>query len=552
MTTTFAIAMKRKNLLLGFYQLGEHLKKVTNGTALWRDVTKKHELVRNLHYGFGVCPLRSVMTGLFRGTRVLLWQNVTHGKAFCLEEGRVMTGQKAQVWVVDDDAEMRSMLSDFLQTLGYQVSTFPRADEAETYLSKMNPENPPVDLIISDLRMPGMSGLEFLDALSNRGVAVPLVLMTAFGSIETAIEAMRKGAYDYIVKPLKLAELKVVAERALEFRQLKRDNKILRDQVSRTRTFEGILGKSKKMQAVFDIISRVAQTSANVLVTGESGTGKEMVARALHETSQRAKAPFVAINCSAIPENLLESELFGHAKGAFTGAIQQKIGLFEAANGGTLFLDEIGDMNIDLQAKLLRVIQERKVRPIGETRDREIDVRIVAATHKDLKAATKTGSFREDLYYRLAVIPVVLPPLREREDDILILGEFFLKKYSALHGIRKNGFSKDAIQSLYRRRWPGNVRELENAIERAVILGHSNLIESADLPHADEETADGFFSAMKNALPPLEELEREYIKFVLEKTGGHKEKAAQILGINRRTLYRKDLGEEFSQKQEHE
>lgn len=454
-----------------------------------------------------------------------------------------MIDQKPQIWVIDDVEDMRSLLSEFLQAQGYQVSTFARADEAAQFLSKMNRTKPPVDLILSDIKMPGMDGVEFLNTVLQQGFMIPVVLMTAYGSIESAIEALKKGAYDYITKPLKLAELKVVVERALEIRQLKIDNKILREQVTKQRSFDGIIGKSKKMQDVFEIIGRVAQTSANVLINGESGTGKEMVARALHETGPRAKKPFVAINCSAIPENLLESELFGHVKGAFTGAMHQKTGLIESANGGTLFLDEIGDMNVELQAKLLRVIQERKVRPVGDTKNHDVDVRIVAATHKDLKTAIKDGKFREDLFYRLCVIPLALPPLREREDDILLLAEYFLQKYSALHGISKNGFSKDAIEGLYRRTWRGNVRELENAIERAVILGRGTSIENTDLPQGEEGNFDGFFSALKTSLPSLEELEREYMKFVLEKTGGHKEKAAQILGVNRRTLYRKDLGD---------
>lgn len=448
---------------------------------------------------------------------------------------------QAQLWVVDDDSGMRSLLCEFFQSQGYAVSTFSRADTAVELL--LSPQAPNVDLIISDIRMPGMTGLEFMDTLVSRGIHTPIILMTAFGSIDSAIEAMRKGAYDYIVKPLKLAELKVVAERALELRRLKQDNKVLRQEVNRSRVFEGIIGKSKKMQSVFDVISRVAQTTANVLITGESGTGKEMVARATHEASPRARNAFVAINCAAIPESLLESELFGHTKGAFTGALSEKVGLFEAANGGTLFLDEIGDLNIDLQAKLLRVIQERKVRPVGDTKARDIDVRLVAATHRDLKAAISENKFREDLYYRLSVIPISLPPLREREEDVLLLSDHFLKKYCALHGIQKSGFSRDALQVLCRRAWPGNVRELENAVERAVILSTSEAIEASDLPGVEEQNVGSFMAGVKASLPTLSELEKEYMKYVLEKTGGHKEKAAQILGINRRTLYRKDLDE---------
>ncbi len=459
-----------------------------------------------------------------------------------------MKVQIAQVWVIDDDEGMRMLLSDFLSSQNYAVSTFSRADEAHKYLKQMTGDYSAVDLIISDIRMPGMSGLEFLDEMLSQNFSVPIVLMTAFGSIESAIDAMKKGAYDYIVKPLKLAELRVIAERALELRRLRRDNKIMRDHFKTQRSCVGIVGKSKKMQDVFATIERVAQTSANVLITGESGTGKEMVARALHEAGTRANKPFVAINCAAIPELLLESELFGHEKGAFTGALHQKIGLLESANGGTVFLDEIGDMNADLQAKLLRVIQERKVRPVGNNKLHDIDVRIIAATHKNLKNEIENGKFREDLFYRLSVIPLHLPPLRERDDDILVLADFFMKKYSAMHNIFKSGFSVDAIQSLYEHPWRGNVRELENALERAVILGKGHCIEKCDLPALEENAFGGFFASIKNNLPSLAEVEKEYINFVIARSGGSKEKAAKILGINRRTLYRKDIEAESNEK----
>jgi two-component system response regulator HydG len=326
----------------------------------------------------------------------------------------------------------------------------------------------------------------------------------------------------------------------MEHRKLQRDNTALRQEVKRAWSVSGIIGKSPGMKAVFDLVNRVSQATANVLVTGESGTGKEMVARAIHESGPRARKPFVAINCTAIPETLLESELFGHAKGSFTGAIQRKRGLFEEADGGTLFLDEIGDMNVQLQSKLLRVIQEKKVRAVGENMDKSVDVRIVAATHKDLKAAIKDGRFREDLYYRLSVIPIVIPPLRHRKEDIPLLAEHFLKKYAATNNLKVKGFTKRAMGKLVGLRWDGNVRELENVVERAVVLAMNPLIDEADIPSSSAANAEQFFGGATDDFPTIDQLEKRYIQVVLEKTAGRKDKAAQILGINRRTLYRKE------------
>ncbi|MGE0616424.1 MAG: sigma-54-dependent transcriptional regulator, partial [Bacteriovoracia bacterium] len=360
---------------------------------------------------------------------------------------------KGRIVIVDDDKEMRSLLEDFAVHEGYDVRVFPLAADA---LSALGPdgelnastESGDVDVIISDIRMPKMDGLEFSEQLQKLRPEIPVILITAFGSIETAIEAMRRGAFHYVVKPFKLAEMAVNLDRALEHRKLQRDNTALRREVKRSWSMGGIVGKSGGMKGVFDLVQRVSQATANILITGESGTGKEMVARAIHENGARARKPFVAINCTAIPETLLESELFGHAKGSFTGAIQRKRGLFEEADGGTLFLDEIGDMNIQLQSKLLRVLQEKKVRAVGENIDKNVDVRIVAATHKDLKAAIKDGRFREDLYYRLSVIPIVIPPLRNRKEDIPLLAEHFLNKYAATNNANVKGFTKRAMNRL--------------------------------------------------------------------------------------------------------
>jgi len=450
-----------------------------------------------------------------------------------------------RVVIVDDDREMRSLLEDFLTNEGYTVHTFPVATDALAALSpggKLAPETSDgdVDVIISDIKMPQMDGLEFTTRLKGVRPEIPIILITAFGSIETAIEAMRLGAFHYVVKPFKLAEMAVNLVRAVEHRKLQRDNTALRREVKRNWALGDVIGKSPAMKEVFDLVNRVSQAMANVLITGESGSGKEMVARAIHQGGPRAGKPFIAINCTAIPETLLESELFGHAKGSFTGAIQRKRGLFEEAEGGTLFLDEIGDMNVSLQSKLLRVIQERKVRAVGDNVARDVDVRIIAATHKDLKAAIKDGRFREDLYYRLSVIPILIPPLRNRKEDIPLLAEHFLHKYAAANHSKVKGFTKRAMAKLMNLRWEGNVRELENVVERAVVLSTQPLIDEADIPTPETQSPEQFFATATGDFPTIEQLERRYMGLVLEKTGGRKDKAAQILGINRRTLYRKE------------
>jgi len=452
---------------------------------------------------------------------------------------------KGRILIVDDELEMRSLLEDFLKQEGYDAISSPSAVDALSFLASggkwaADSTNGDIDLIISDIKMPQMDGLTFAGQLQNLRPEIPVILITAFGSIETAIEAMKRGAYDYIVKPFKLAEMGVNVDRAMEHRKLLRDNTALRDEVKKTWSMGSVIGKSTAMKSVFDLVARVAQATANVLVTGESGTGKEMVARAIHDQGPRRTKPFIAINCTAIPESLLESELFGHAKGSFTGAINRKRGLFEEADGGTLFLDEIGDMNVLLQSKLLRVIQEKKVRAVGENIDRPVDVRIIAATHKDLKSAIRDGRFREDLYYRLSVIPIVIPPLRHRQDDIPILAEYFLKKYAATNKSSVRGFTKRAISKLIGQKWEGNVRELENVVERAVVLCTQPLIDEVDIPTPESANAETFFGHATTDFPTLEQLERRYIELIVEKTAGRKDKASQILGINRRTLYRKE------------
>lgn len=452
---------------------------------------------------------------------------------------------KGRIVIIDDEQEMRSLLEDSLAADGYQVIAYSSAPAALAALApggalSVDQESGDLDLIISDIKMPQMDGLEFTRLARELRPEIPVILITAFGSIETALEAMKLGAFHYVVKPFRLAEIAVLVQKALEHRRLTRDNSALIREMRQGWSLDGIIGKSASMHQVFDLVERVAQAQANVLITGESGTGKERVARAIHTRGPRAKAPFVAINCTAIPETLLESELFGHAKGAFTGAHQRKKGLFEEAEGGTLFLDEIGDMNVQLQAKLLRVIQEREVRAVGETQGRQVNVRIVAATHKDLKAAIREGLFREDLFYRLSVIPIVIPPLRHRREDIPLLADHFLRKYAASNQSKVSGFTRRAMTRLLGLRWEGNVRELENVVERAVVLCQGQWVDESDLPEPVPSTSEDFFASGTRDFPTLEELELRYIRTVLEKTGGKKEQAAQILGINRRTLYRKE------------
>lgn len=453
------------------------------------------------------------------------------------------------ILVIDDDSAMRSMVVDFLRGEGHFVSEAALATEAlrrieanELNVSDADTsQSRKIDLVISDLSMPEMNGIDFISKFRALAPQIPIILVTAFGTIETAIEAIRRGAFDYTTKPFKLAEMSITVARALKYRDLHLENLRLQSEIQQTQSFAKIIGKSPGMREVFDLIRRVAPATANVLITGESGTGKERVARAVHDEGPRRVKRFVAINCTAIPEALLESELFGHAKGSFTGAIAKKRGLFEEAEGGTIFLDEIGDMNLALQGKLLRVIQEKKIRAVGDNVDHDIDVRIVAATHKDLKAAIKNGTFREDLYYRLSVIPITIPPLRHRREDIPLLADHFLKKYSISNHSPVKSFSTEAVNRLMNMPWEGNVRELENIVERAVVLTRGHVIEATDLPNAGEGDVESFFGSTQNGtLPTLEEIERRYFKFVLDKTAGRKEKAAQILGVNRRTLYRKE------------
>lgn len=447
-----------------------------------------------------------------------------------------MTEEWGAVLVVDDDAEMRELVSDVLSGRGHQITTAGSGQEALKLLAEQD-----FAVVLTDLRMKGMLGTELLNEIKRLHPDIGVILMTAFGSVETAVEAMKHGASDYLTKPVKSEEIIRVVERAVRESALRREVSRLRKEVHKEYSFHHILGKSKAIQGVFDLIRRVADGPTNVLITGESGTGKELVAKAIHYNSDRKDAPFVPVNCAAIPEQLLESELFGHMRGAFTDAKADKRGLFEEAQKGTLFLDEISELPLMLQAKLLRAIQEKEIRRVGANKPIAVDVRIIAATNLHLAEEVKAKRFRDDLYYRLNVIELKLPPLRERREDIPILVEAFLKKCADARGKNVKGVSESALAMLMDYDWPGNVRELENVIERAVTLSRGETISPDDLPTAvqgargDRRVLD---EAAEKTLS-LHEIEKEYIKKILEKTGGNKYQAAHALGIDRKTLYRK-------------
>jgi two-component system, NtrC family, response regulator AtoC len=453
-----------------------------------------------------------------------------------LEDATAM-GTTGEILVVDDDAHMRELIVKVLAREGYSVRSLPRGQEVLQAL-----QDEPVDLIISDIRMPEMDGLTLLQEVKRMAPETSVLIMTAFGSIDTAVQAIKAGAYDYVTKPFKMDEIIVVVRRAVEERHLRAEVRALREEVSTKYNFSNILGKSKPMLDLFTLIKKVASSRSTVLIQGKSGTGKELVAKALHYNSPRRERPLVTVNCSAIPKDLLESELFGHLKGAFTGAIANKRGLFEEADGGSLFLDEIGELSPELQVKLLRVLQEREIRRVGDTRTISVDVRLIAATNRDLTQAVKEGIFREDLYYRLNVIPIVLPDLKDRTEDIPVLATHFLMKYAKEADPPLEGIAKDAMRLMLEYDWPGNVRELENVIERAVILGHGPQILPEDLPahlRTHQARVPHQSKAASPHRPTLEELERDYIATILRETHGHQMQAAHILGIDRRTLYRK-------------
>jgi len=447
-----------------------------------------------------------------------------------------------KILVVDDEKGMRDFLGLVLKKEGYYVAVASDGEEAIKILQKDI-----FDLVITDVKMPKLSGIDVLKAVKETSSETLMIIITAFASTETAIEALKEGAYDYITKPFQIEEVKLIIRNALEKRHLRAENILLRRELKGLATFENIIGKSEKMQKVFETVRKVADTNSNVLIFGESGTGKELIARSIHFNSRRKDKPFVTVNCSALPETLLESELFGHMKGSFTGAISNKEGLFEVANDGTVFLDEIGETSPAIQVKLLRVLQEKEFRRIGGTKDVRVDVRIIAATNRDLDRAVAEGTFREDLYYRLDVIPIHLPPLRERLEDVQLLVQHFLAKFSQTAGKTVPGITPDAVELLKAQEWRGNVRELENVIERVVaLLGPSrrkdDMISPEDLRGCIQKPSQK--DAWALPLPEeglnlegfLDRLEREFLLKALERTRWVKKEAAKLLQMDFRAF----------------
>ncbi len=436
------------------------------------------------------------------------------------------------VLIVDDEAATRDICAQVADDAGMQVHTAATTEQAFALLEEF-----PVDIVVTDLKVPQLGGLELLKQIRESHPQVAVIVLTQYGTIETAVEATRLGAADYITKPFHVEDIRGKLERLAQALELNQENRILREQLRSRPGFGGLSGVSPKMQRVYKLIEKVSQHRYPVLILGESGTGKELVARSIHFSGARRDGPFVPVDCSALVPTLIESELFGYVKGAFTGASQSRGGLMEAAQGGTLFLDEIGDLPVDLQAKLLRAIQEKEIKPVGSTERVATDARIIAATNRDLEAAIRNGGFRQDLYFRLNVVTVKLPPLRDRKSDIPLLAAGFLEKFSDAHRPMRH-ISEDAMTRLMAYDWPGNVRELENAIERAAALGSGPILQLGDLP-SNLQYNSGDRMPGSDDLLPLQELERRAIFRALRETGGDKLAAARLLGIGKTTLYRK-------------
>jgi len=445
-----------------------------------------------------------------------------------------MAGER--ILVVDDEKSMCQFLSIMLRKEGYEITA---VSEGRKALEEIRENR--YDVVLTDIKMQGMDGIELLKELKQVDATLPVIIMTAYASQKTAIEAVNQGAFHYLIKHAKNDEIKMVVRNALDMKRVRSENQVLKKQLRRSGDLKTIIGKSEEMEKIFNLVDRVADTDSTVLIYGESGTGKELIARAIHSGSSRVNGPFVSINCGALPESLLESELFGHVKGSFTGAIRDKEGLFKVAQGGTFFLDEIGETSPTIQVKLLRVLQEREVIPVGGTNPIKVDVRLVAATNADLERAIAQDRFRADLYYRLNVIPIPLPPLRRRRDDVPLLVSHFLRKYNdSMPPERQKGITRPAMDVLVNYEWPGNVRELENVIERALILEEGDEISVEALPEKlrfREPTTGGLIR--EKVQVTLEELEKEYLIKVLNDTNWQKKKASHILGINASTLYRK-------------
>jgi two-component system, NtrC family, response regulator AtoC len=448
--------------------------------------------------------------------------------------------QAAKILVVDDDAVARDLLAEALKKEGYSVEAYGSGEEAIARGREGR-----VDLVLTDIRMRAVDGLTVLREFKRMSQDTAIVVLTAFGSLEGAIEAIKQGAYDYLAKPFKKEEIKLVVQRSLDHCRLLRENTKFREELKKNKDeWSPLVGSSPAMLEVYKLVARVSESRSTVLLQGESGTGKELIARAIHGNSPRRDKAFLPVNCGALPDTLLESEMFGYEKGAFTGAVGTKTGLFESANGGTLFLDEIGELGQALQVKLLRVMQDHEVRRVGGTSSIKVDVRIIAATNRDLEQFVRDGKFRDDLFYRLNVVRITLPSLKEREEDIPMLAHHFLQKWAAGATTAVRGFHPDTLDCLKRYRWPGNVRELENAIERAVSLSHGPLLTPDDLPEqirqasTVSEPKPDTPEAIESVYLTLEEVEKRHLIRVLKETKGNKVKAAKILGIDRRTLYR--------------
>ena len=440
---------------------------------------------------------------------------------------------KSRILVVDDEPSHRKMIEAVLSAEGYEIS---QADDGQTAIVAV--EDRFYDLVIMDIRMPKISGIEALKKIKAISPGIPIIIMTAYASVGTAVEALKSGAYDYLIKPLDIEELKILVAKALRFRQLEQENVYLKERLNDRFDFSKILGRSPAMNSLFETMALVAPSEATVLIVGDSGTGKELIASAVHQNSPRKDRPLIKVNCAALPETLLESELFGHEKGAFTGAIARKQGRFQLAHKSSIFLDEIAEMAPATQAKILRVLQEREFEPVGSSQTFKVDTRIIAATNKNLEEEIKAGRFREDLYYRINVVTLVVPPMRERREDIPLLADFFLKQYAEKNNRPIKGFTPRAVDLLMRYDWPGNVRELENVVERAVIMARGDMITPLEFPDVlqdlDEEAKASPLAL--TAGRSLKEVEKVMILRTLEETGGNRTHAAMSLGISRRTL----------------